>query len=404
MRSGKCKVQSDARWGLSNSRRASGSCLGFHTLHFPLLTFHYSLSTWYSVTSIREPLLFDTYLRPQIWGGDGLARHLGKQLPEHALIGEAWELSTLPEHISRVSTGPCCGELLTNLWSQSRGELSGTATAAAEFPWLVKWLDCAGRLSLQVHPDDCIARSVLGLPHGKCEAWVIVHVEPGARISIGLRDGVTRAMFEAQLANGTIDVCLHNFEPRVGDCLSLPAGTVHTAHGVIVAEVQQPSDATFRLFDWNRLDASGQPRALHREWGLQAIDWKQGPIDPLAPKPNDVRDPGVIGEALLSAPWVRLERYTIERSWMSPHVGEMTVWMVLEGDAELFDPTNGKRRELPRGSTVLIPSAAGAIRWSPQKADSRCTLLCIRQPDNSVLGAGNAGARTTGRDDRLDDR
>ncbi|MEK6262831.1 MAG: type I phosphomannose isomerase catalytic subunit [Planctomycetota bacterium] len=332
------------------------------------------------MTAIREPLLFDTYLRRQIWGGDGLARHLGKRLPQHALIGEAWELSTLPEHISRVSAGPCCGELLTNLWSQSRGELSGAAAAADEFPWLVKWLDCAGGLSLQVHPGDGMARSVVGLPHGKCEAWVIVHVEPGACVSIGLRDGVPRETFETHLANGTIAECLHTFEPRVGDCLSLPAGTVHTARGVILAEVQQPSDATFRLFDWNRLDASGQSRPLQRERGLQAIDWQQGPIDPVAPKPLDVRGSGVFGEALLSTPWVRLERYTVERSWTSPHVGEMTVWMVLEGDAELFDPTNGKRREMPRGSTVLIPSAVGAVSWSPQTADLRCTLLCIREP------------------------
>ena len=335
------------------------------------------------MTSIREPLLFDIYPRPQIWGGDGLARHLGKQLPEHALIGEAWELSTLPEHISRVSTGPCYGESLANLWSCSRAELSGTAATGDEFPWLVKWLDCAGGLSLQVHPDASIAHSVLGLPHGKSEAWVIVHVEPGARVSIGLRDGVTLATFETHLANGTIDECLHTFEPHVGDCLSLPAGTVHTARGVIVAEVQQPSDATFRLFDWNRLDATGQSRPLQIERGLQAIDWQQGPIDPIAPKPLDVRDSGVIGEALLDSPWVRLERYAVEHSWMSPHVGAMTVWMVIDGDAELFDPTNAKRRELPRGSTVLIPAAAGAVNWSPQAASSRCTLLCIRGPCGS---------------------
>jgi mannose-6-phosphate isomerase len=304
---------------------------------------------------------------------------LGKPISDHAPIGEAWELSTLPEHISRVSAGTCCGESLQDLWSRARVELSGTTAVGDEFPWLVKWLDCAGGLSLQVHPDDRVARSVLGLPHGKSEAWVIVHVDPGARISIGLREGVTRESFEAHLADGTIDECLHTFEPHVGDCLSLPAGTVHTARGVIVAEVQQPSDATFRLFDWNRLDAAGQSRPLHRERGLQAIDWQQGPIGPLVPTRLDVHDPGVVGEALLSTPWIRLERYTVGHSWTAPHVGEMTVWMVLEGDAELLDPTNGNQYERPRGSTVLIPAAAGAVSWSPRSAGSRCTLLCIRQ-------------------------
>ena len=340
------------------------------------------------MTSLREPLLFDTYLRPQIWGGDGLARHLGKQLRQQSLIGEAWELSPLPEHVSRVSAGPCCGESLTDLWSRSRRELSGTAAADGEFPWLVKWLDCAGPLSLQVHPDDRLASSVLGLPQGKSEAWVIVSAEPGARVSAGLRDGVTREMFETHLANGTIDECLQTFEPHVGDCLSLPAGTVHTARGVIVAEVQQPSDVTFRLFDWGRLDTSGQPRPLHRERGLQAINWRQGPIGPLVPERLDPGGPGVVGESLLNAPWVRLERYTVEHSWTLPHAGEMTIWMVLQGDAELFDPTTGKRYELPCGSTVLIPAAAAdTVSWSPQSAGSHCTLLCVRQARGSFDSA-----------------
>lgn len=329
--------------------------------------------------SIREPLLFDSYPRPQIWGSDGLARHLGKQFPKYAQIGEAWELSTLPEHISQVSAGPCRGESLADLWNQSRGELSATAVTGDEFPWLVKWLDCAGGLSLQVHPRDAIARSILGLSHGKCEAWVIVHAEPHARVSIGLRNGVTRTIFESHLASGTINECLHTFEPHAGDCISLPAGTVHTAHGVIMAEVQQPSDATFRLFDWNRLDASGHPRPLHIEQGLQAIDWNQGAIDPVASKPLVNQAQGVVGELLLNEPWVRLERFTIERSWIAPYAGEMTAWMVLNGDADLLDVANATRHELPRGSTVLVPAASGSIKWSPVSADSRCTLLCIRE-------------------------
>lgn len=328
----------------------------------------------------EEPLQFDTYLRPQIWGGHGLAHHLGKQHPDDALIGEAWELSALPHHISQVSTGPCRGESLKNLWSQSRNELSGRTATGGDFPWLVKWLDCAGALSLQVHPDDSFARSVLGLPHGKSEVWIVVHADPEARVSSGFRDGVTRAMFEAHLESGTIEECLHTFVPRTGDCLSLPAGTVHTARGVVLAEVQQPCDATFRLFDWNRLDASGQPRRLQVECGLHAIDWRQGSIDPVTPQSLDARDPAVHGETLLSSSWVRIERYAVDHSWTPPHFGEMTIWMVLEGDAELLDTTKWNRRELPRGSTVLIPAAAGAFNWSPLSTDSCCTLLCIREP------------------------
>lgn len=332
------------------------------------------------VTTFHEPLLFETYLRPQIWGGDGLSRHLGKPLSPQARIGEAWELSTLPEHLSRVVNGPATGLTLEQLWSQSGQDLSGHETKDSEFPWLVKWLDCAGRLSLQVHPSDDMARAVLGQPHGKSEAWVIVHVDHEAQIGVGLRPGVTRTRLEAALADGTISECLHTFRPQVGDCLSLPAGTIHTARGVIMAEVQQPSDATFRLFDWNRLDASGQPRALHRERGLQAVNWNQGPITPLVPQPLPASSEGTTSELLLSSSWVRLERYSIEQAWLSPFAGEMTAWMVLAGNAELLDRSCDTRYELPRGSTVLIPAAAGTIEWSPSSEGQRCTLLCIRQP------------------------
>ncbi len=288
-------------------------------------------------------------------------------------------LSTLPEHVSRVTTGDGCGETLPDVWYRSRHDTAECDAARAEFPWLVKWLDCHGALSLQVHPDDEAARSVLGQPHGKSEAWVVARVEPHARICTGLLADVTRADFESHLAAGSVEECLHSFEPRVGDCLSLPAGTVHTARGVLLAEIQQPSDATFRLFDWNRLDASGQPRPLHREWGLNAINWQQGPIAPIVPAPMTLDGVGVSGELLLETDWVRLERFTLKRPWTASLSGEMTAWMVLAGNAALLDLANDTRRELPIGSTVLIPAEVGAIEWSPSSVGQSCTLLSIGQ-------------------------
>ncbi len=347
------------------------------------------------MTRFPEPLLFDSYLRPQIWGGDGLTRLLGMppvgmSAPnEHPLslkpipFGEAWVLSTLPEHLSRVTRGSSRGETLAELWQRSRHELCGSDGASAEFPWLVKWLDCHGDLSLQVHPDDAAAQSMLGQSHGKSEAWVVVGVEPNARICTGLLQGVTRAQFESHLAAGTVDECLHSFEPRVGDCLSLPAGTVHTARGVLLAEIQQPSDVTFRLFDWDRLDGTGRPRPLHREPGLNVIDWQQGPIAPVVSQPKELAHSGVVGEVLLETGWVRLERFTMSRSW-SAVTGELTAWMVLAGNVQLFDLANDTRYELARGATVLIPAGLGAIEWSPLPNDESCTLLCIGYPRDGV--------------------
>lgn len=343
------------------------------------------------MTKLNEPLLFDTYLRPQIWGGVELARLLGKLAVSCSVLGgphggvkplpfgEAWVLSTLPEHVSRVVAGDEPGETLSDVWLRSRHEVSACDATRAEFPWLVKWLDCHGPLSLQVHPDDAAARSVLGQPHGKSEAWVVARVEPHARICTGLRADVTRADFESYLAAGTVEECLHSFEPHVGDCLSLPAGTVHTARGVLLAEIQQPSDATFRLFDWDRLDAAGRPRSLHLAWGLNAINWQQGPIAPVAPRPLVLEGAGVSGEVLLETDWVRLKRFTLNRPWTASLSGELTAWMVLDGNAALHDRANDTRRELPFGSTVLIPAEVGAIEWSPSSVDRSCTLLSIGQ-------------------------
>ena len=342
------------------------------------------------MTKLNEPLLFDTYLRPQIWGGDGLARLLGKRPPNPSLLrkadhsaeplpfGEAWELSTLPEHVSCVVSGGSHGMSLAEIWRQSSGAVSRSDASHGEFPWLVKWLDCHGDLSLQVHPDDETARTVLGQSRGKSEAWIVAGVESHAHISTGLLDGVTRADFEAHLAAGTVEKCLHSFEPCVGDCLSLPAGTVHTARGVLLAEIQQPSDATFRLFDWNRRDASGQSRLLHLEWGLNAIDWQQGAIAPVVPAPMTLGSVGVSGELLLETDWVRLERFTVTRPWATTRTGALTVWMILAGNAVLLDVSNGTRYELPCGATVLIPDEVGSIAWSPSSAEC-CTLLAIGQ-------------------------
>lgn len=351
------------------------------------------------MTTIDRPLVFDSYLRPQIWGGDGLHQQLNKPHPPHFKMGEAWELSTLPEHESRVMGGVFGGSSLSETWARSHAEFPGQETFDDEFPWLVKWLDCAASLSLQVHPDDSMARAALGQPQGKSEVWVIVHVEPGACIHAGLRAGVTRKMFEDRLADGSIDECLHSFQPQVGDCLSLPAGTVHTARGVMMAEVQQRSDATFRLFDWDRRDESGQMRLLHQSQGLQAIDWKQGAINPVVPQPLSAQPKGASGEVLLATSWVQLERFVVDRSWAVPYSGEITVWMVLDGNAELIDRAHDQRFQLPRGSTVLIPSAAKDVTWMPTPGGNSCQLLCIQKSSKLNLNltriahGRNAGLR-----------
>ena len=156
------------------------------------------------------------------------------------------------------------------------------APADNRFPLLIKFLDCCDLLSIQVHPSDEQAVRLSRETSGKTEAWIVLNVQPGGRIYAGLKAGTTRSELEKLLALGKLEQCLHSFTPQPGDCIFLPSGTVHAVGGgVVLAEVQQSSDATFRLFNWNRLGSDGQPRPLHIPQSLESIDWNAGPVQPL---------------------------------------------------------------------------------------------------------------------------
>jgi mannose-6-phosphate isomerase len=316
-----------------------------------------------------QPLVFEPYFRPQIWGDRRLARSLGKQLPE-GLFGEAWEISAHPHHVSRVAEGPLRGRTLADLWRESGREILGRDPQGDKFPLLIKFLDCHEQLSVQVHPDDAAAAELLGNELGKTESWLVLDAEPTGRIYAGLAPGVTREALEEHLDRGTVDQCLHSFAPRPGDCVHLPAGTVHAVGGgVLIAEVQQSSDATFRLFDWNRVGPDGQPRPLHRAEALRSIDWSAGPVGPVTPRPLANLPPSVRGESLVDCPYFRMHRYRVEGRWSIPCVGEMSIWIVLDGQVELES-----YRTFRRGETLLIPATSTATTW---RADQPAVLLGV---------------------------
>jgi mannose-6-phosphate isomerase len=212
-----------------------------------------------------------------------LARFLGKNLPADALVGESWEVSDHPSHASVLATGPLFGHTLRQLMEGHRDELLGAAAPQCDrFPWLIKLLDARDWLSVQVHPDKRAVRELLPGEGAKTEAWLVLDAQPGSLIYAGLRPGVGPAALREALRQRTVADCLHRFEPRQGDLLFLPAGTVHAVGGgVLLAEIQQTSDATFRLYDWDRIAADGAARPLHVEQALASIDWSQGPVQPV---------------------------------------------------------------------------------------------------------------------------
>jgi mannose-6-phosphate isomerase len=218
-----------------------------------------------------------------VWGGRRLAELRDQRPPARELYGESWEVSDHPLHRSVIAAGPFAGRSLRFLMEEQREALLGHAAVRySTFPWLIKLLDAHDWLSVQVHPDENAVRRLWPGEGSKTEAWLVLAADPESRIYAGLRPGVNEKALRAALKAGTVAECLHGFAPRPGDCVFLPAGTVHgVGGGVLLAEIQQTSDATFRLYDWDRRGAQGKPRPLHLEEALASIHWDQGPVAPV---------------------------------------------------------------------------------------------------------------------------
>jgi mannose-6-phosphate isomerase len=330
------------------------------------------------VISSMDPLVFEPYLRPMVWGGRKLEELFCKRLSPEGNFGESWEISPHPHHVSRVAEGPRSGQTLEDLCREFPKELLGERTPPGTgFPLLIKILDCDQLLSIQVHPTDQLARRITGESLGKTEAWVILHAEPTAKVYAGFLPGVTRDEVMHRLAEGTLESALHGFTPQPGDCLFLPAGTVHAVGGgVVMAEVQQASDATFRLYDWNRPGPEGKPRRLHIQEALEAIDWNKGPVGPVTPNLVEGTAEGVLRERLVRCPYFELERATLAGGSLSEPMERALIWIVLEGTGELRVGEN-YRHVFHQGQTVLVPFSTRESTWSSPEEGSSLSLLRV---------------------------
>ncbi len=227
-------------------------------------------------------LRFQPLIKQLIWGGRRLGDLLGKPIGDATDYAESWEIVDHRSDQSIVTGGPFAGKSLGGLVTEHRDWLMGSQSAVDAFPLLLKYLDCERVLSVQVHPDDAYGSRMAVPDRGKTEAWYVIDSAPGSLIYAGLRDGVTKVDLELAIARGTTEGLLHSFHPEPGDCVFIPAGTVHAiGAGLLVAEIQQSSDATFRIFDWNRKDAAGNSRQLHVRQSLDVIDFTSGPVKPI---------------------------------------------------------------------------------------------------------------------------
>ena len=320
------------------------------------------------------PLRFKPFFRRYLWGGRRLETVLGKSIPEGTDYAESWEIADHgPDDQSVVEAGQLTGTTLGALVQQFGRSLLGLDYPQSQFPLLFKFLDAQKDLSVQVHPNDEQAARLPRPDRGKTEAWVVLAAEPGSRIFAGLRSEVDREMLEREIEQGTAERCLHSFEPQVGDCILIPAGTVHAiGRGLVVAEIQQSSDTTFRLYDWDRVGADGQRRPLHVQQALDVIDFHAGPAEPALSQETSSRHI----ERLVSCDKFVLDRWRFSSDRLCGGDGRCHILVLLEGQIRVErDAAEGT---FDAGETMLLPAAAGSVSCAP--VDS-ATMLDIYLPE-----------------------
>ncbi len=227
------------------------------------------------------PLIFHPIFKPKIWGGRKLQTLLGKRLPQDERIGESWEIADLEEDQSVVANGPACGRTLGELAREWGTGLMGRAPLfEGRFPLLIKFLDATETLSVQVHPNEAMAQQLGGQVRIKNEAWYVIDAEEDGFIYRGVREGVDAETLRHAIRQQRVESVLNRIAVRKGHCYYLPSGTIHAlGGGVTVAEAQTPSDITYRVYDWNRIDPStGAERELHLEEALQCISFDTAPL------------------------------------------------------------------------------------------------------------------------------
>lgn len=228
-----------------------------------------------STTKFLYPLLLQPVLHPRVWGGRRLEAVFGKRLPSDAPYGESWELHDTVTVANGALAGKTIGELVTHMGPDLIGYISDPTEG---FPLLVKFLDASDWLSVQVHPNDEQARELEGDPRGKTEAWIILAAEAGAQLVCGVRAGTTRAEMAAAIRENRLQSLLIYADVAADDVLFIRANTVHAiGPGLLIYEIQQASDITYRLYDWGRLGLDGQPRPLHIEKGVAVSNLESVP-------------------------------------------------------------------------------------------------------------------------------
>jgi len=311
---------------------------------------------------MHSPLTFAPIFMERIWGGRRLADLFGKDLPANKRIGESWEIVDRPEAQSVVTNGPLKGKTLHELWSQHHREIFGNVSASPRFPLLIKLLDAQDKLSLQVHPPEKIAPTLGGEP--KTECWYVAAAEPNSELFVGFKQAISRDEFEGALRDGSAADHAHTIKVKAGDAMFLQAGRLHAiGAGNVLIEIQQNSDTTYRVFDWDRIDSTtGKARELHVDKALACIDFSDVAPDLL--KLN--------GDLLTKNKLFEIQKWNLTATQEVTPVGQFAIVCCLTGSLACAGV------DLRSGEFFLIPAAVADRNLQPQ-ADGT-TLLRITIP------------------------
>lgn len=301
---------------------------------------------------IQYPMMFEPILKDRIWGGEKLHTVLGKQQISDS-IGESWEISNVPENVSLVSNGGYKGQSLEELIKTYPEDILGSyivSTFGYQFPLLFKFLDAKEDLSIQLHPNDKLARERHN-SLGKTEMWYVMQADPGARVVVDFKEGVTQEDYLQHLHTKTLPAILNEIPVKKGDAFFIQTGTVHAiGGGVLLAEIQQTSDITYRVYDWDRVDSEGKTRELHVDLALEAINYEKKQVVLSYTKDINQANP-VVSCPFFTVNLIPLEeRYEIEKP-----LDRFYLYVCTEGACEL--QINTLTCGIKKGQTVLIPAS-----------------------------------------------
>lgn len=326
---------------------------------------------------ILYPLKFTPILKEKIWGGNRLRDILNKVPVELPNIGESWELSAVKDNLSTISNGSLIGENIEQVITAYKGDLVGEKVYkrfGSEFPLLLKFIDANEYLSIQVHPDDDMAKERHN-SFGKTEMWYIVDAEKDAVLIAGFNQSMNKDKYLGCMKNGTLKDALNFEKAKRGDVFFMPAGRIHaTGPGILFAEIQQTSDITYRIYDWDRLDVNGNSRELHTELAVDAIDYSHVEQYKSDYSKTENQTNSIVKSSFFTTNMIEFDT-NINKDFSN--IDSFVAYMALEGSTKISYGVQGLPIILEKGETILIPNCIKSYALCPLKGRSKVLEVYI---------------------------